>query len=109
MGGIAGIYYLNGHPAERNTLGSMVDVMAHRGPDGMGTWCEGAIGLGHLMLHTTPESLKEKQPIILDGGQQVLVADATLYNRDELIGQLDLSREGPVTDSALILAAYRRW
>ncbi|WP_243664329.1 asparagine synthase-related protein [Rhodothermus marinus] len=67
--------------------------------------------LAHWMLHTTPESLHEQQPLVAPEGDLVLVADARIDNRDELLAALGLRSmaERPVTDAALILAAYRRW
>ena len=60
MSGIAGIYYLDGRPAQQETIDKMVGAMKHRGPDGIHTWREGSVALGHCMLHTTPESLHDK-------------------------------------------------
>lgn len=90
MSGIVGLYYLHGKPANGADLGRMMDLLAHRGPDGSGVWCNGAVGLGHGLLHTTPESLQEQQPLVGRAGSVVLTADARIDNRDELIGWLNL-------------------
>ncbi|MBE9038102.1 lasso peptide isopeptide bond-forming cyclase [aff. Roholtiella sp. LEGE 12411] len=111
MSGIVGIYYLDGRPVERENLGRMVDILAHRGPDGADIWCEESVGLGHRMLWTTPESLLEKLPLVNQTGNLVITADARIDNRDELISALSLT-DRPVekiTDSQLILAAYEKW
>lgn len=111
MSGIVGIYYLDGKPVEPESLGRMVDIIAHRGPDGADIWYEGSIGLGHRMLWTTPESLLEKLPLVDRTGDLVITADARIDNRDELISALSLN-DHPVekiTDSQLILAAYEKW
>lgn len=117
MSGIAGIFYLDGRPVEPHRLGGMVDAIEHRGPDGRGLWRDGSVGLGHQMLHTTPESLHETQPLVRRSGDLVLTADARLDNRDELITALRPLKtlrppepeDRPVTDAELILAAYERW
>src|SRR5262245_5040761 len=111
MSAIVGIYHLDGRPVARTDLERMVTILAHRGPDGAGMWYEGAIGLGHRMLWTTPESLGEKPPLVSRSGDFVLSADARIDNRDELIGSLDFVAYGPreVTDSELILAAHEKW
>jgi asparagine synthase (glutamine-hydrolysing) len=111
MSGIAGIYYLDDKPIERETLGKMVEILAHRGPDGADVWCEGSVGLGHRMLWTTPESLLEKLPLANQTGDLVITADARIDNRDELIPQLELDifPKEKVTDSQIILAAYEKW
>jgi asparagine synthase (glutamine-hydrolysing) len=89
----------------------MADSLLHRGPDVAGTWSEGPVGVGHRMLWTTPESLREKLPLVEKSGSLVITADARLDNRDELIASLGLGgrpRE-VVADSELILGAYKRW
>lgn len=111
MSGIVGIYQLDGQPVEREHLERMVDVLAHRGPDGADIWCDGSVGLGHRLLWTTPESLLEELPLVDRTGNLVLTADARIDNRDELMAALSLN-DRPVekiTDSQLILAAYEQW
>src|SRR2546422_5671131 len=85
----------------------MLARLAHRGPDGAGVWSEGTVGLGHRLLHTTPESLRERLPLASGDGTLVLTADARIDNRAELLGALDRGVEA--TDAELILAAYERW
>lgn len=111
MSGIAGIFYLDGRPVKTETIEGMLAKIAHRGPDGRGIWCCGSVGLGHCMLWSTPESIHEHQPILANHADGVLVADARLDNRDDLIKSL--SRISPlpmgVSDGQLILEAYREW
>ncbi|BAZ11056.1 putative asparagine synthase [Calothrix sp. NIES-4071] len=110
MSGIMGIYYLDGSPVKRENLVKMVDILAHRGPDGADTWVEGAVGFGHRMLWTTPESLIEKLPLANQIGI-VITSDARIDNRHELISVLQFNDCPPdkITDSQLILAAYEKW
>jgi asparagine synthase (glutamine-hydrolysing) len=111
MSGIVGIYYFDQKPVEPIVLGHMVDIIAHRGRDGAHVWSEGAVGLGHRMLWTTPESLIEKLPAIDDSGNFVITADARIDNRDQLIELLGMQRytKSLITDSDLILKAYKKW
>lgn len=111
MSAIFGLIHFDGRPIEHEALQPALDVLAHRGPDGHRCWQEGSAFLAHWMLHTTPESLHEQQPLVAPEGDLVLVADARIDNRDELLRALQLrSRDAqPVTDAELILAAYRRW
>src|SRR5688572_32913607 len=85
--------------------------LAHRGPDGDSTWGAGSVGLGHRMFYSTPESRRERQPIVVRDGDIVLTADARLDNREELIRVLgfDHRSSGDITDPDLILGAYERW
>jgi len=111
MSAIVGVYYFDGRPADRTNLEEMVEILAHRGPDGADVWCRDSIGLGHRMLWTTPESLDEKLPLANQTGGLVITADARIDNRDELIATLGLTGRpfGEIADSELILAAYEKW
>jgi asparagine synthase (glutamine-hydrolysing) len=111
MSGIMGIYSPNGCSVDRKDLERMGDKLAHRGPDRADFWVQGAIGLGHRLLWTTPESLLETQPEIDRAGKLVITADARIDNRDELIAGLALNDRPSekITDSQLILAAYQQW
>jgi asparagine synthase (glutamine-hydrolysing) len=110
MSGIVGILFKDGRPVYRSHVQRMVSTILHRGPDDSGIWCEGSVGLGHCMHRTTPESQRERQPLVDRTGNLVLTADARIDNRDGLISALDI--DGPpseITDSQIILSAYERW
>ena len=110
MSAICGILNLDGAPVDPDVLCRMAEAAAYRGPDGIRYWIDGPVGLAHLALNSTPESLRETQPLIADGGALVLVADARVDNRLELIRDLgDVLREKDPTDADLILATYRKW
>lgn len=110
MSGIVGIFHVDGASVNVDVLRQMVDLLAHRGPDGSGVWHGASVGLGHRMLWTTPESLGEHLPLSTDNRRCVLTSDARIDNRDELIialGKAESARHVP--DSQLILWAYERW
>lgn len=111
MSGITGIVNLDGRPVDRDLLQRMANAIAHRGPDGIACWIGGSVGLGHLMLHTTPESLQEKQPLLHEGGTLCLTLDGRVDNREELRAALE--SKGLVlrtdTDAELVLRAYECW
>ncbi len=111
VSGIAGICNLDGRPAERDLLERMTQAVSHRGPDGAGLWCDGSVGLGHRLLHSTPESTWESSPTTSPDGSLVITADARLDNRDELIVDVGSNgrRRGEITDPELVLAAYEKW
>ncbi|MCP4381302.1 MAG: hypothetical protein GY798_07770 [Hyphomicrobiales bacterium] len=96
----------------------MAEAARHRGPDGMSYWTGEAVGLAHLARWFTPESRHEQQPLSAKRNQWVLVADARIDNREDLIAALGkpetASNEGaqasfPLTDAELVLAAYEQW
>jgi len=111
MSGIAGIYNLDGRPVDPALLMRMTDVISHRGPDGAGHWINGPVGLGHRMLHTTPESLHEQQPLTDETGNLCLTLDGRVDNREELIAALKAkgARLREDTDAEIILRAYEQW
>lgn len=111
MSGIVGVQYLNNRVVDPQNLQQMVDIIAHRGPDGADTWVEKSVGLGHRMLWTTPESLIEKLPLFDPATNLVITADARIDNRDELRLVLELPDRPleKITDSEFILAAYQKW
>jgi asparagine synthase (glutamine-hydrolysing) len=89
----------------------MLERLAHRAPDGRSLWHASSVALGHGMLRTTRESFGERQPVSNDEDGLTLVADARIDNRTELIAALDCATptQDALSDSALILAAYRKW
>lgn len=109
MSAICGVVYLNARPTTPDTISSMLGTLAHRGSDAIGAWSKEGIALAHRMLHTTMESLHEKQPLVQNEPLRVLVADARIDNRKELIALLELSAGTAATDSEIILGAYNRW
>ena len=60
MCGISGIINLDGALVDAGALARMNGLIKHRGPDGKGTYIEGAIGLAHrrlailCLLYTSP-------------------------------------------------------
>ena len=114
MSGITGILNVDGRPAERALLQRLTQAIAHRGPDGLGHWIAGPVALGHAMLHTTPESLRETQPLSMQAtehGGFCLTLDGRVDNRSELRAALESKGYTPHTDTdaELVLRAYECW
>ena len=63
MCGIAGIFHRDGRPVDPGLLRCMTRSLAHRGPDGEGTWHEGATGLGHRRLAIRDPGEAGRQPM----------------------------------------------
>lgn len=112
MGGFCALLGPPGSTPPPERLERMLAAAAARGPDGRRTVFHGEFALGHLAFHTTPEAVRETQPLWSRDRQHCLAADARIDNRAELIHTLsvdgDLAERDP-TDVELILAAYRRW
>lgn len=109
MSGIFGIMRKDEAPVDSTWMPKIKEALAAWGPDGSGCFQEGPIALGLLLLHNTPQSLRETGPV--QAGNLVITADIRLDNRDELISRLHLNplewRDQP--DAALLLQAYQRW
>lgn len=111
MSGICGRFNLDGKPLAPEALEAMMKAMAYWGPDGAGAWREGAVGLGHLLLYNTPESLHEHLPHQDNAANLVITARVRLDNREELSTALEIpsSELRAMPDSSLILKAYQKW
>lgn len=111
MSGLAAILHLSGEPVAVEQLAGMTNALAHRGPDGVGHWVRDAVGLGHSMFHTTPESKRETQPLLDVAGRLCLILDGRVDNRAELRSAIVAAGIMPRddTDAELILQAYACW
>lgn len=111
MSGIAGIIRFDGVPVEAGLVEKMTAAMPYRGPDGIHHWVKGSVAMGQCMLHTTPESLEEKQPLTNEEENLVLVMDGRVDNWEELrrklLGRGTLLRNR--SDAELVLRAYQVW
>lgn len=111
MSAIYGILNIDNNPVVMRRLDMMKQAMMYWGPNGSGIWTEGSIGLGHLVLYNTPESLNEIQPSKCDGDRLVITANVRLDNRDYLFRELGipLDEQELMPDSSLLIKAYDRW
>lgn len=114
MSGIAGIINFDGKPVPHDWITNMTRSMHYRGKDGMTHWLDEAAhgaALGHCQLHTTPEALFERQPVISEDGLLVMVMDGRVDNWIELREQLLSKGRRPRnrSDAELVLQAYQYW
>lgn len=88
----------------------MMERITYRGIDGVGQYTNPQVLLGHRLFKSTFESENEQQPHTL--GHVTIVADAILYNRDELLSKLQAqfpSLKASAPDVELIAAGYHVW
>ncbi len=110
MCGICGIYNTRGDHVDRKTLDAMNYVIRHRGPDGSGTFLEGAIGLGHRRLSIIDVG-GGAQPISNEDATIQLVFNGEIYNYIELREQLLKNGHHFKTksDTEVIIHGYEQW
>lgn len=96
-----------------NTIQAMDEALSYWVPDGSGIWSESFVAFGHRILWNTPESKFEYLPRTTHFKNQTLTITivARLDNREELAVQLEFGDFviAEITDSELVLAAYRKW
>ncbi|MBV9773935.1 MAG: asparagine synthase (glutamine-hydrolyzing) [Gemmatimonadetes bacterium] len=96
-------------------LDRMRDAMAHRGPDGAGTWVadDGRVGLGHRRLAIIDLSDAAAQPMSNEDGTLRLSFNGEIYNHVEI--RAELERTGrhrwktDHSDTEVILHAFEEW
>ena len=107
MCGIAGFLAFDGRPADPGVLAAMGASLAHRGPDGDGTFRDGGLGLAHRRLSIL-DIAGGAQPMTTTDGDAILVFNGEIYNYVEL--REGLRRRGhPIathSDTEVILHLY---
>ncbi len=113
MCGIVGCWHLDGRPIVPDALERFTDRVAHRGPDGRGTWIDerAALGLGHRRLAILDLSDEARQPMEYGDGRYWLVFNGEIFNFLELRAELEGKghRYRTQSDSEVILAAWVSW
>jgi asparagine synthase (glutamine-hydrolysing) len=87
MCGIAGILNLDGAPADQLLLKRMARTMDYRGPDGTGTYTDGALGLVHNRLSIIDID-GGHQPMECEDGAVWITFNGELFNYIELREEL---------------------
>lgn len=111
MCGIAGILHLDEAPASAKYVKRMIDVIAHRGPDGEGVFIDGAFALGHRRLAIIDLSPAGHQPMATHDGRHVIAFNGEIYNFRELRLELEaLGRQfHSNSDTEVLLQAWAQW
>lgn len=108
MCGIIGKLNLDGQqPVHPDLIQRMMDLIAHRGPDGEGMYVSGAVGLGHRRLSIIDLNTGD-QPMSNEDGTVWVVYNGEIYNFQEL--RTDLQSRGhkfkSATDTEVIIHLY---
>ncbi len=113
MCGIAGILDFV-HGGRGDLIDRFTDALAHRGPDGRGTYSDGPISLGHRRLSILDPSPAGACPMAVacpDGSTLYITFNGEVYNFLELRAELqaDGYRFRTETDTEVVAAAFHRW
>ncbi len=100
--------------ANAGAIDAFTDALAHRGPDGRGTWCAGPVALGHrrlAILDPSPAGACPMEYCAPDGQLLRITFNGEVYNFLEL--RAELQRDGYAfrtdTDTEVVVAAWHRW
>ena len=117
MCGIAGalVFTNGGFSVTESYITKMRDTMAHRGPDGFGTWvaADGRVGLGHRRLSIIDLSDAAAQPMSNEDDTLWISFNGEIYNHAEIRNELE--RVGghrwktDHSDTEVILHAFEQW
>lgn len=112
MCGIAGVANSK-DGIDPNKLNRMRDAMAHRGPDGAGSWIsdDNQIGLSHRRLSILDLSVAGAQPMHSISGRYSISFNGEIYNFADLRKELEATGMCFVghSDTEILLGACERW
>jgi len=93
-----------------DVISRMTGSLAHRGPDGSGTWisADRAVAFGHRRLSIVDLSERGAQPALAREGGHALVFNGEIYNFREVARELGVADEIH-GDTELMLRAFQRW
>ncbi|NBD26353.1 asparagine synthetase B family protein [Paenibacillus glycinis] len=111
MSAIAGILCFDDESVPIEDTKSLMHALQIYPADDIRTWQEGSVFLGCHAQWITPESVHERLPYYDRFSRLAITADAILDNREELFSRLQVAaeRRKAMTDSELIVLAYRKW
>jgi asparagine synthase (glutamine-hydrolysing) len=113
MCGIATLWNMGGRKIQLSEIDLLTDAVAHRGPDGRGTWINSTatLALGHRRLAILDLSTAGHQPMSGSGGRYRITYNGEIYNFLEIRQQLQAAGHTfhSNTDTEVILAAYHQW
>jgi asparagine synthase (glutamine-hydrolysing) len=111
MCGICGVLRLDGEPVAAKTIDDMSKAIAHRGPDGHGTWLEGPMGLAHRRLAIIDLTESGRQPMGNEDGSILVTYSGEIYNFRSLRSELEGCghRFHSQSDTEVIVHAYEEW
>ena len=111
MCGVVGYLNLDDAPAAVRIVERMTRAVAHRGPDGSGTWVDGPLALGHRRLAIIDLTPAGAQPMLSADGRFVISYNGEVYNFRELRAELQARGHSfrSSSDTEVIVEAFAQW
>lgn len=105
MCGIVG--FVSKEKSKKQTLIKMMDRIAHRGPDGYGTYIHKDVALGHRRLSII-DLENGKQPMHSSDDKYIIVFNGEIYNYKELKKELEVKgyKFNTASDTEVLLNMY---
>jgi asparagine synthase (glutamine-hydrolysing) len=111
MSGICGIFNRGSAEINPDKIVMMRDVMANRGPSGVGIYTAPHIGLGHRTLALPYSSGNGRQPLSNENEEIWIVCDGEIYNSIEI--REELAQRGhnfrSMSDAEILVHGYEEW
>ncbi len=96
---------------DKKLLRKMTELVAHRGPDSAGFYCDSGISLGHRRLVIMDLSKKGNQPLVNEEGDVFVIVNGEIYNFKKL--REILEKKGHCfssnSDSEVIVHGYEEY
>lgn len=111
MCGFCGVLNFNGKtPVSQETLAAMTATLQHRGPDDLGFFASGPVGLGHRRLSIIDLETGH-QPLSNEDGSIWIVYNGELYNYQVIRANLEKAghRFATLSDTEVIVHAYEEY
>lgn len=115
MCGITGLYHFDGSSPDPGEFDRFTDALAHRGPDGRGTWYQGGVALGHRRLAILDLTEAGACPLAYQSprtGRRLWISfNGEIYNFLELRAELQGLgyRFRSESDTEVVVAAFDAW
>lgn len=110
MCGITGVLRFDGATTDESALRAMTRAIAHRGPDGEGTFLAPGVALGHRRLAII-DLEGGKQPMADTTGRYQIVFNGEIYNFRQLRAELEQAGCAFATrsDTEVVIQAWAKW
>ena len=106
---VAGICRFDGGGVSEAELSAMIDALSLLGRDGVATRRSEKAFFARGLCSSALEDRFDRQPILSERSRQLIVADARLDNRRELLDLLDLPESAPLSDADLLARTFDRY